>query len=414
MLSEAIDYSHLADDDPTAPWNTDPTYGGMTPGAARKSYQANAQREAAKATASPDNDNEPSWRGGKPGSDGAAGPRQAALPPLTIAEWLARDLEPPDYVMGAWLTTTSRTLLVAPTGLGKTNFAMALAIAVAAGGDFLHWSGCRPCKVLYIDGEMSRRVLRQRLADAVARLGSQPAGFFALSREDVDDMPPLNTAGGQAYIERIIASKGGIDLIVFDSIMCLLVGDMKDGEMWASVMPWVRALTKRKTAQIWVHHTGHDATRSYGDKTKEWQLDNVVYLEPAEHPEARICFNLSFRKGRERTDANDNDFRSARVMLHADVWSSDGGTAGGRAHVSPLGRKFFGALTDAIAGDRLATTVAGRPATTLDSWKNECVRLGLIDPAERPDSARNLFNKHRRELIAANYIACNGERVWVV
>ena len=61
--------------------------------------------------------------------------------PLTVADWIARDLPEPEFVMGHWLSTTSRALLVAPTGLGKTNFALALAAAMAAGESFLHWQG---------------------------------------------------------------------------------------------------------------------------------------------------------------------------------------------------------------------------------------------------------------------------------
>src|SRR4051794_31644858 len=34
----------------------------------------------------------------------------ATLPPLTLPEWRDRDLQPPDFVMGHWLTTTSRVL----------------------------------------------------------------------------------------------------------------------------------------------------------------------------------------------------------------------------------------------------------------------------------------------------------------
>jgi hypothetical protein len=147
-----------------------------------------------------------------------------SAPPLTIEEWLARDLPAPNFIMGSWLSTTTRGLLVGPTGLGKTNLALALTLYIAAGKDFLHWRGQKPCKVLYVDGEMSRRLFRQRIEDAVARLGERPVGFYALSHEDVEKFAPLNSAAGQAYIERLIAQIGP-DFIVFDSIMCLLTGD---------------------------------------------------------------------------------------------------------------------------------------------------------------------------------------------
>jgi hypothetical protein len=163
---------------------------------------------------------------------GEAKPAQV-VPPLKISEWLSRDLPSPDFIMGDWLSTTSRALLVGPTGLGKTNFALALALHAAAGTDFLHWRGRRPSIVLYIDGEMARRLLRSRIDGAATRLGQTPPGFHALSHEDVEGFAPLNTPAGQAYIEWLIEQIGKPDLIVFDSIMCLLAGEMKEGEPWA-------------------------------------------------------------------------------------------------------------------------------------------------------------------------------------
>ena len=93
---------------------------------------------------------------------------------LTLAEWAARDLPKPDFIMGNWLTTTSRVFAFADTGLGKTMLAMAIGMAAAAGKDFLHWRGVRPAKVLYIDGEIHRRLFKRRLADEALRLGVAP------------------------------------------------------------------------------------------------------------------------------------------------------------------------------------------------------------------------------------------------
>src|SRR5262245_23114658 len=106
---------------------------------------------------------------------------------LTIGDWLARDLPEPDYLLGDWLTTTSRVLLYGPTGLGKTLVGMAFSMRAAATMEFLHWSSRRPCKVLYIDGEMSRRTLKRRLAAEFRRMGCREnLTFYALSREGVE------------------------------------------------------------------------------------------------------------------------------------------------------------------------------------------------------------------------------------
>ena len=119
----------------------------------------------------------------------------AAPTPLTVSDWMARDLPEPDWLLGNVISTTTRASLSAPTGLGKTNFSMALAISVAAGKHFLHWKAKKPAGVLYIDGEMSRRLLKQRIADAARRLGAIPDTFYALSHEDIEGFA-LSTHGG--------------------------------------------------------------------------------------------------------------------------------------------------------------------------------------------------------------------------
>jgi hypothetical protein len=343
-------------------------------------------------------------------TNGAARP-QAPPPPLTIAEWLARDLPEPDYLMGHWLTTTSRALLVAPTGIGKTNFAMGLAMATAAGRGFLQWRGRRPARVLYLDGEMSRRLFKQRLADAVRRLGEAPPTFHALSHEDIENFAPLNTFDGQRCIEAVIEHIGGVDLIVPDSVMCLTSGNMRETEPWAAVIPWVRSLTKRRIGQLWVHHTGHDESRGYGDKSREWQLDTVLHMAKAERLETDVAFTLEFRKARERTPATRDDFADIAVALIGDEWTFENATGQKRGNVSPLGVKFFDALTEAMidAGQRHN----GRQATTIDAWRAACIRRGLIDDA-KGHSARTLFAKHKRELIAANRVACTESIAWTV
>jgi hypothetical protein len=186
----------------------------------------------------------------------------ATLPPLTLDEWRNRDLPDPDFIMGHWLTTTSRVLLTAATGLGKTNFGLALGMRIAAGEDFLHWRAHRPARVLYIDGEMSRRLLRERVLDEEKRIGITPEAFFALSHEDIPNFKPLNTIEGQAWMNAFIEKVGGVDLVIPDNIMSLTTGDQKDSEPWQQTIPWALSLTKRQIGQVWVHHTGHDESRN--------------------------------------------------------------------------------------------------------------------------------------------------------
>jgi hypothetical protein len=242
--------------------------------------------------------------------------------PLTLDDWATRNLPAADFISGDWLTTTSRTLLVAPTGIGKTMFTLGLSFAIAFGLAFLNWRGRRKARVLFIDGEMSRRLLQQRLRDEEKRWGERPPNFYALSHEDLEDFAPLNTPRGQKQVEAVISRIGGVDLIVFDNIMSLISGDMKDEEGWRQILPWLKRLTARQIGQLWVHHTGHDESESYGTKTREWQMDTFIIFEPVEHPQTDVSFRLVFRKARERTPETRGDFVEQHVTLIDDRWSS--------------------------------------------------------------------------------------------
>jgi hypothetical protein len=240
---------------------------------------------------------------------------------VSIADWCARELPAPDFLMGELLSSTSRVLLVAPTGLGKTNFALPLAFAMADGTDFLHWRGRgRSARVLFIDGEMSNRQMKRRIEDAVRRYGRKPETLYVFSRHDTTDMPPLNTREGQEFIDGYIQRLGGVDFIWFDNVQALLVGSMIEEEPWQDVLPWVRSLTMRNIGQCWVHHTGHDKTRSYGSSTREWQMDTVALMEAADRPGADIAFRLKFLKARERAPHNRDDFAEVVITLSDDQW----------------------------------------------------------------------------------------------
>jgi hypothetical protein len=242
---------------------------------------------------------------------------------FSLADWLSRDIPPADCLLGELFSTTSRVMLIAETGLGKTNFALAMAFAMANGTDFLHWRAGRSARVLFVDGEMSRRLMKLRLADAVRRHGGMPERLFILSREDFDDMPPLNTPAGQAYVGAMIKKIGVVDFIFFDNVQSLLVGDMKDELPWQETLPWIKRLTKQQIGQCWIHHTGWETSRGYGTSTREWQLDTVAIMEAVERPGCDIAFSLKFTKARERAPHNRPNFEPVVITLANDQWSSE-------------------------------------------------------------------------------------------
>jgi hypothetical protein len=271
--------------------------------------------------------------------------------PHTLPDWLERDLPEPERILGAWLTTTTKVILTAPTGLGKTHFVMAIGLHAAFGTDFLHWRSHKKFRVLYFDGEMSRRLLAKRLRDAVDRLGLNPHEivFYALSHEDIPNLQPLNSEPGRKFILDFITQKGGVDLAIFDNIMALTIGDMRDSEAWQLTLPLVSELTKKEIGQIWVHHTGHNTTRGYGDKTREWGIDTTIFLSEAKRPDTDVSFTLKFEKARERTPETRRDFEDVTIALLNDVWIRSEASKK-RKKLSPKARKFLDAYRDVFVG----------------------------------------------------------------
>ena len=241
--------------------------------------------------------------------------------PLTMSEWLARKFPPRDELMGACFTTTSRSLLSADTGLGKTSLVLAIKIGMAAGRDFLHWKCHRPSWVLFIDGEMSGEWLQVMLQDAQRRIGIITDNLCCLSGEDYPGMPPLNTKEGFAFLRGYIEEHGPFDFISFDNIISLSIGNPKDPEAWQAMLELIAWLSRSRVGQLWVNHTGHDTTRGYGDKAKGWRMTSIIHMDKIEHPGTDVSFELKFEKARERNPSNRADFQPVKIALVRDKWT---------------------------------------------------------------------------------------------
>jgi len=351
---------------------------------------------------------------------------------LAIETWAEREMPPPDRLLGDLVTTTTRMFLVGSTGLGKTLLALALGCGMSSGQGFLHWRSTRAARVLVIDGEMPGELIRQRAIDALRRAGivPKPDHLMIYARDQEDDfaerfptlgpMPPLNTEPGTNWTLALIAALGGVDMVIFDNVMSLLVGIQKEEEAWAGALRLVQRLTAKRIGQIWIDHTGHDGGRQYGTSTKAWRFDAVGIMLPLaanQRSPHEIAFTLSFEhpgKARRRTPDNWQDFETVTIRLREDRWTSEGARIvprGPAVTVSPQAKEFHNALRASI-GKSLAS---GK--LTRDEWFAECTRAGLVTAIEdgdshaKRDAKRALFRKHLATLKRAGWIAVDGEIV---
>lgn len=342
---------------------------------------------------------------------------------LTPAAWAARELPATDHLLGELFSTTCRALLVADTGLGKTMFAVALAFAMHLGRGFLHWSSRRNARVLFVDGEMPRDLMQERLRIACAWFGVKPPtdGLFFLSREDVEDMPPLDSEDGQVWLDTFLAALGGVDFIVFDNFMSLCASDLRDEEGWQSLKPYVLALTRRRIGQLWLHHVGHDKTRSYGAKAREWHMDVVMLGEACEASGADVALKLTFTKARRRKPTNRDDFETMQIELRSGQWSS------AKASTDAPGKKIVALPPGAaIALEQLRIAVAqtgtampavaqiprGKAGVREVAWRDRAYLAGISAGAGE-GSSRKAFSRAKEKLVASGLVGCWGEWAWL-
>jgi hypothetical protein len=200
--------------------------------------------------------------------------------------------------------------------------------------------------------------------------------------------------------------------VIFDNIMSLIGGEMKDEEPWRNTLPWQHALTKRRIGQIWVHHTGHDKTKSYGTSTREWQLDTVIQLEAGKREGTDVVFRIHFQKARLRRPDTRQDFKDAIIALDNNRWELiEDDRIGKKQEPSPMGKKFLQVLVNCPT-----VTVGGKTKIDMETWRRECVQMNLIDPKEKPDAARSLFSKQGlrrpRPLQAASLSTSGWMNTW--
>jgi hypothetical protein len=245
-------------------------------------------------------------------------------PCLILSQWLERDIDPLDALLGDLFSTTSRVLFFADTGVGKTMLALSWAFAMSFGRKFMHWRAKRKARVLYVDGEMPRDLMKERLEVMCKIFELKPTeiahsqGLTVLSSEDFEDMQPLNEKAGQQWLDDFMHREGPFDFVIFDNITSLCTGIMKEEDSWQAVKPYTLELTKRHVGQLRVHHTGHDTTRGYGTKTREWQMDTVVTAEQVSKD--HIDFNLLFPKKRRSKPSNYEDFQDVHLELIDEAW----------------------------------------------------------------------------------------------
>jgi hypothetical protein len=270
---------------------------------------------------------------------------------------------------------------------------------------------------MYLDGEMLAETFKERMQLVAEEFGEDHL-LFGYSRDVLgpDEMGPLNTPQGEKWLWREIGVVKP-DAIVFDSIMCLLAGTMTEEESWTPVKQLMRKISSNRVGQVWLHHTGHDSSRGFGTKTREWEMDTVLSLTATPDEQGVLA---EFKKARLRTPQTADQFKSRVIVRNQDGWTSTG-----EAPKAARTRNAKAVLSAAIlaAYDRLAD---GAPTTSgfdgkpvrkvpIDRLRDELKGRGFLETNEAGaiiSRARFAFHNAKAELISLGRLIEKEGEVW--
>src|SRR5262249_18297456 len=134
------------------------------------------------------------------------------------------------------------------------------------------------------------------------------------------------------------------------------------------------------------------------------RMDTVIHLMAIERADADICFQMEFRKARERTPANRADYQNATIVLVDDKWI---GTVAeiSRDKPSPQEACVAAAIDDLVKDGKTVQRPDGYWTVKQDDWESECLRRCLV-------KSKDQFRSVRSRLVSKKIIQCDGDWAW--
>ncbi len=219
-------------------------------------------------------------------------PTGEGLHPLTLGALRGLKLPKRENLL-PWLRQGESAMVFAPTGLGKSLFALSLALAVAGGGRFIDWwNAPKARRVLFVDGEMPLDDIQARVDTLQPCAGGNCEAIAA----NLHIMNRQYQPGGVAYVdlaeeasrEALVrhVKKHEIDLVILDNLSTLAT---IDGENSASAfndtVAFLLRLKQEGIACLLVHHSGKSGESYRGSSKIATTFEVIIKLEKLGSPE---------------------------------------------------------------------------------------------------------------------------------
>jgi AAA domain-containing protein/Homeodomain-like domain-containing protein len=209
------------------------------------------------------------------------------------------ELPPRSMLMSPWLPERGLAMVYAPRGIGKTFFALEVAMCVATGTPFLGWEAENAQKVLYLDGEMSRNDLqaRMRMLERGRKSKLKDQIWFVTPEDQAGACPDLSVPAWHSHLEPHVSKA---NLIIVDNISTLCrTGSENDAESWGVAQDWAIQQKSAGRSVLFIHHAGKGGAQR-GTSKREDVMDTVIALKRPNDYQAKqgARFEVHFEKSR--------------------------------------------------------------------------------------------------------------------
>jgi hypothetical protein len=191
------------------------------------------------------------------------------------------NVPPRKSIVGGWFKEADLGFIFGARGLGKTWIALHLGRKCAEGGNVADWLVHKPCRVLYVDGEMALDSIRER---DVALSTMTTDGMFYLQHEALFHLTGkvLNLTSPivqSAILEMCLRQK--MKVLILDNLSCLFTGIKEnDADAWEQVLPWLLELRRNRIAVIIIAHAGRNGSMR-GTSRREDAANWIIQLAEA-------------------------------------------------------------------------------------------------------------------------------------
>jgi hypothetical protein len=344
--------------------------------------------------------------------------------PLVYFDAIERSLDVRDFVQGL-LVEQSSAVLYGESNSGKTFFATALALCVAAGVPFF---GRRVEQggVLYLALEGGQG-FRNRIAAWRERYDAltAPVHFVAVPSQ-------VNLLHPDADTPRVIAAAveakdhmgAPIKLIVVDTLARAMAGGNENApeDMGALVMNMDKIREQTGATVLFIHHSGKDAAKgARGHSSLRAAIDTEIEVEASDGPvrRATVVKQRDMRKGDvfgfelEVVELGPN--RHGEPVTTCLMSETDAGPAvAKRQKLSGNTQIGMDALVDVMsrAGDRDMPGVPANVPSVPEAWWRE--KFYEIVIADNQDTKKKAFQRAAADLQGRHLVGSNRGRVWLV